>query len=254
MNRWKASGIHLLLSIILVGIVLATLLSTWYPPAIMGISKAEGLIYILAGVDIVIGPLLTLIVYKVGKPSLKFDLSVIALLQLSALAFGLYTMWQSRPVFMVAAGDRFYLVYANEIDAKDLAQAQTPEYSKLSFRGAELVAATAPVDINKPLSFDPVPDIQNKPYYFMPYENYATQLLERSLPVKSDANSETPTPASVTAAITKWANANQQDLNKLRYVPINSSRGSGVMVMHVTNPEIREAININPWGIESYFN
>jgi hypothetical protein len=248
MNRWKASGIHLLLSMILVGIVLAVLLSTWYPPAIMGISKAEGLIYILAGVDIVIGPLLTLIVYKVGKPSLKFDLSVIALLQIGALAFGLYTMWQSRPVFMVAAGDRFYLVYANEIDARDLAQAQKPEYSKLGFLGAELVAATAPVDINKPLSFDTVPDIQNKPYYFVPYEDYAQQLLERSLPVKADANSETP--PTVTAAITEWASANRQDLNKLRYVPINSSRGSGLMVMHVTNRKIREPINVNPWGMK----
>jgi hypothetical protein len=251
MNRWKASGIHILLSMLLVGIVLLVLLNTWYPPAIMGISKAAGLIYIMAGVDIVIGPLLTLIVYKKGKPSLKFDLSVIALLQVSALIFGLYTMWQSRPVFMVAANDRFYLVYANEVDPKNLAQAQKPEYSTLGYRGAQLVAAVAPVDINKPISFDPIPDIQNMPHYFVAYDSYAENLMVQSLPITADKDNKTP--ETVTAAIKAWAKTNKHDVATLRYVPIDSSRGGGVMVMNVATKKPLAPININPWGIEAVF-
>ena len=251
MNRWKASGIHLLISMILVGILLVVLLNTWYPPAIMGISKAEGLIYILAGVDITIGPLLTLIVYKVGKPSLKFDLSVIALLQISALSFGLYTIWQSRPVFMVAANDRFYLVYANEVEAKNLAQAKNPEYSTLGFGGAKIVAAVSSIDINRPISFEPVPDIQNLPRYFVAYDNYAENLMAQSLPVTADKTNETP--QAVTAAIKAWASQNKVKLETLRYLPINSSRGSGVMVVDVNTKKPVATLDINPWGMKEYF-
>ncbi len=251
MNRWKASGIHLLISILIVGSILLALLFTWYPPAIMGISKADKLIYLLASVDVVIGPLLTLIVFKLGKPSLKFDLSVIALLQICALSFGLYTIWQSRPVFMVAADDRFYLVFANEIDPVALSLAKEKEYSSLSLTGAKLVSASAPVDLSKTISFGSVPDIQNQPRFFAHYDQYAATLMEKSLPVVADKNNATP--KSVTSALKEWAGKNGIKAENLRYVPINSSRGSGIMVMDITSKEPLAAINVNPWGIEATF-
>ena len=46
------------------------------------------LILLMIGVDVVIGPLLTLIVFDPKKKHLKFDLVVIAALQLAALAYG----------------------------------------------------------------------------------------------------------------------------------------------------------------------
>ena len=251
MNRWKASGIHLLISILVVGSILLALLFTWYPPAIMGISKADKLIYLLAGVDIVIGPLLTLIVFKTGKPSLKFDLSVIALLQICALSFGLYTIWQSRPVFMVAADDRFYLVFANEIDPEALSLAKEKEYSSLSLTGAKLVSASAPVDLSKTISFGSIPDIQNQPQYFGKYEKYAEALMEQSLPVIADKNNATP--KSITSAARKWAEKNNMKPESLRYVPINSSRGSGIMIMEIAGKKPLAALNVNPWGMESTF-
>ena len=251
MNRWKACGIHLLISILVVGSILLALLFTWYPPAIMGISKADQLIYLLAGVDVVIGPMLTLIVFKIGKPSLKFDLSVIALLQICALSFGLYTIWQSRPVFMVAADDRFYLVFANEIDPVALGLAKQKEYSSLSLTGAKLVSASAPVDLSKTISFGSVPDIQNQPRFFTGYDQYAATLMEKSLPVMADKNNDTP--KQVTSALKKWAIKNGMKTENIRYVPINSSRGSGIMVMDVASKKPLAAINVNPWGIEATF-
>jgi len=251
MNRWKASGIHLLISILVVGSILLALLFTWYPPAIMGIAKADKLIYLLAGVDVVIGPLLTLIVFKIGKPSLKFDLSVIALLQICALSFGLYTIWQSRPVFMVAADDRFYLVFANEIDPRALKLSKNKEYASLSYTGAKLVSARMPVDLSKTISFAATPDIQNQPQLFASYDQYADALMEQSLPVVADKNNAVP--KTVTSALQKWAKKNNTKVENIRYVPINSSRGSGVMVMDKNSKKPLAAINVNPWGIEPTF-
>ncbi|HEV8692756.1 MAG TPA: hypothetical protein VGQ93_01000, partial [Lysobacter sp.] len=97
MTRWKASAIHLYLSILVLCTIAAILVWRWYPPGLFHMAQADKLLMLIGGVDVVLGPLLTLIVYKQGKKSLKFDLTVIALMQVGALAFGLHTAWQSRP-------------------------------------------------------------------------------------------------------------------------------------------------------------
>ena len=84
MTRWRASSLHLGLSV-LVGLGFAALTRfVWYPGPFFELSGAIGLLTILVPVDVLIGPLLTLLVFKSGKPSLRFDLTVIALLQAMA--------------------------------------------------------------------------------------------------------------------------------------------------------------------------
>lgn len=43
----------------------------------------------LLGIDLILGPLLTFLVFKEDKKKLKFDLGVILIIQLSRLFFGL---------------------------------------------------------------------------------------------------------------------------------------------------------------------
>src|SRR4051812_12853702 len=110
MTRWKAAAIHSLISVAVGLIAGALLLGLWYPPPYFHAAGAQELILLLVGVDLVIGPLLTLIVFRWGKPGLAFDLTVISLLQAAALVYGLAIVLQSRPVFLVATVDRFVLV------------------------------------------------------------------------------------------------------------------------------------------------
>ena len=77
-------------------------------------------VFILIGVDLVLGPLLTLIVYKQGKPGLKFDLSFIAAVQVAALIYGSYTLHSERPHFLVFAIDRVTLVALSGIDESSM--------------------------------------------------------------------------------------------------------------------------------------
>ena len=65
----------------LVGGVVGIIYWSWYPEPTFGIVGVLPIMLLLIGVDLILGPLLTLIVYKHGKPGLKFDLSVIALVQ-----------------------------------------------------------------------------------------------------------------------------------------------------------------------------
>jgi len=52
----------------------------WYPPPLFQLLGGFELLLLIVAVDIALGPLLTLVVFKSGKKRLKFDLSVIALL------------------------------------------------------------------------------------------------------------------------------------------------------------------------------
>ena len=55
----------------------------------------------LLAIDVILGPLLGLLVYKEGKKSLKFDLSVIILIQIAALCYGVFSIEQGRPAWLV---------------------------------------------------------------------------------------------------------------------------------------------------------
>ena len=69
-------------------------------------------------VDVIIGPLLTLLVYKKGKKSLKFDLSVIVLVQICAFVYGAHSIYQGKPSLVVFNYDGFELVSENEAGSR----------------------------------------------------------------------------------------------------------------------------------------
>ena len=64
LNRYKAAGIHLAISAAVAVVVLALLLLVWYPQPYFRLAGGAGLMLILIGVDVVTGPLLTLIVFR----------------------------------------------------------------------------------------------------------------------------------------------------------------------------------------------
>ena len=107
-SRWAASAIHLGLSIVLLIILLGVIFFIWFPYDLIYAGGIEGL-KILMGVDLILGPLLTLIVFNKAKKSLKFDLTMIAVLQLSCLAAGLWLIYNERPIVQVLADDGIHL-------------------------------------------------------------------------------------------------------------------------------------------------
>ena len=120
MTRFQASRIHFAISAAIVGTVLAVVFLAWYPGPTFEIAGARAPVFVLVGVDLVLGPLLTLIVYTEGKKGLKFDLAFIATVQLVALVYGSYTLYSERPSYLVFAIDRVSLVSAKTIDTASI--------------------------------------------------------------------------------------------------------------------------------------
>jgi len=149
MNRLKAAGIHLLISFIIVTTVLATMYLLWYPNEYFALMGGQKLIVLLAGVDVFLGPLLTLVVFKSNKKNLRFDLFCIGIVQIAALSYGVYVMFESRPIFTVFNKNKFQIAAVVDITPEELAKAKNPHWKKLSITGPKLVAIGIPDQNNK---------------------------------------------------------------------------------------------------------
>ena len=138
--KLKAFSLHLLASLIVATISLAIVFFVWYPAPLYEATGVIKIFLIMLGIDIILGPLLTFIVYKPNKKTLKFDLTVIVLLQLAAFSYGFYHVYDGRPAWIAYNVDRFDLIKNNEIDVRKLTEA-LPEYQQVSNSGPKYVAA-----------------------------------------------------------------------------------------------------------------
>ncbi|MGM9424810.1 TfpX/TfpZ family type IV pilin accessory protein [Hydrogenophaga sp. MI9] len=124
-DRFRASGIHLGISLIVGLLVAGWVFVVLYPYPFREISGGGHLFSVLVGVDVVVGPLLTWLVFNRRKPieELRRDLIVVAGIQLVALTYGLWSMYQARPVYLVHEVDRFVVITSADIEATDLREA-----------------------------------------------------------------------------------------------------------------------------------
>ena len=138
-QRLKLFLSHLSLSFLIALLVIGLVFFIWYPAPL---AKAVGVTHIflmLLVIDVILGPLLGLLVYKEGKKTLKFDLSVIILIQITALCYGVFSIEQGRPAWLVYNVDRFELVRKNEIVDQNINQAQ-PQFQQSSWLKPQFVA------------------------------------------------------------------------------------------------------------------
>ncbi|OTG99816.1 TfpX/TfpZ family type IV pilin accessory protein [Acinetobacter sp. ANC 4973] len=130
---------HLSISLLIVLLVIGLVFFVWYPSPLAQAVGVTHIFLMLLVVDVVIGPLLGLLVYKEGKKTLKFDLTVIIAIQIAALCYGIYSIEQGRPAWLAYNVDRFELVRKNDIIQDNLNQAQ-PQFQQLSWLKPQFVA------------------------------------------------------------------------------------------------------------------
>lgn len=130
--RLKCFGYHLLISLLIAVLTLFIVFHLWYPSPLDEALGVADIFLLLLCIDVIIGPLLTLVVAQHGKKSLKMDLAVIGILQMLALSYGLYIVAQGRPAWLVYNNNRFEIVQAYEaVPSPDSANNELP----LSFTG-----------------------------------------------------------------------------------------------------------------------
>jgi hypothetical protein len=116
-GRPRAFGIHLALSLAAVGALAALMHALWYPPPYFLHDGGWRVLRIIVLVDVVVGPLLTFVVFDRAKPELRRDLAVIAALQCVAFVWGTWVMFQNRPAFVVFTQNAFQTVSWHDVQA-----------------------------------------------------------------------------------------------------------------------------------------
>lgn len=146
--RLRALFIHLGCSILLAAGALGLVYGLWYPNPLGRAVGVSGIVLLLLGVDVVLGPMLTFAVFQPGKKSLRFDLTVIVLVQLVAFGYGLSAIAQGRPAWLVFNADRFDVAQASDLDTR-YADEALPEYRRPAWTGPRWSASVNPDDMEK---------------------------------------------------------------------------------------------------------
>ncbi|TXH75126.1 MAG: hypothetical protein E6Q88_03820 [Lysobacteraceae bacterium] len=233
MSRWKASALHLIISFLVVGSIAGLIYFLWFPYHLIRIAGMDRLLLTMLGVDIVAGPLLTLIVFKAHDlRQTRRDLAVIGLLQLSFMAYAVHTAWITRPVFLIWSVDQMHLLYANEIEPRHLAQGRTPETRSLSWTGPRLFAVSLPKDHEaRAKIFEDIireqSSLERLPEQYAAYEGARAAILKAS-----DRLDKLPRPKRLIESHLDSAVASSgRRREQLRLVPISSSRDVSYLLL-----------------------
>jgi hypothetical protein len=219
-TRWQAAGLHLLISIAVAAAVLTLLLLVWYPGPLFQAMGGLGLLFILIGVDVVLGPAITLIIFRQGKRGLKLDLALIGAVQLAALLYGVHVMYLARPAFIAFVKDQLEVATAAELEPERLAEAKYPQFRRPPLGRPVFVAADIP---NDPASRTELTnavlaglDVQHFPKYYVPYSERTKEILAASQPIERIRKAEPETGKIIDAYLARSGKKESE----LRYLPL----------------------------------
>jgi hypothetical protein len=226
-----AAASHLAISALIASAVAVVTLGIWYPGAIGQMAGGRKLFFLILGVDVVMGPLLTLVVFDKRKPRRELirDLAVIAALQLAALSYGLHTLYVARPVALVHEPDRFRVLTAQDVQVADLPNARE-EFRQLSLSGP-LILGTRPTRPEEKLESLELAlkgfDIGQRPSRWQPYAESRATILAQGKPVVDLIKRYPARAAELQALLAELKLAPEQ----AHYLPV-VARGDWVVILN----------------------
>lgn len=243
--RVSAFVVHLIISIVIALCSMLLVFKLWYPAPLHVAVGVTHIFLLILMVDVVIGPLLTLVVYKVGKKTLVFDLMVIALLQVSALGYGLYAVAEGRPAWLVFSADRFDLVRVLDVDDRKQAVegAIAQEYKSPSWFGPQWVASVNPEgdEERNELVFESVfagVDLPQRPDLYVPLATQASEVKAHLFPL--DQLDQFNESAEVAGVLAQWPQADA-------WLPMMANVEPMVVLMDSETAEVVAVVDLRPW-------
>lgn len=184
LSRLQAFGFHFLASATVIAVIFGLVKLVWYPNQLFEAANGFELLKILVLVDLVLGPLVMLIIFNPKKKSLKFDVSTVLICQVVFMAYGVWSLFTVRPVYIAYVENQFFLVKANEIEDSDLDKVEHTQFKNLPLFGPVFVGTKAPESDQKreEIMFARLGGmgIQNLPQYYVPIEDVQTQVRANS--------------------------------------------------------------------------
>lgn len=235
---------HLLISSLIALASLYLVFFIWYPAPFDMALGVENIILIMLGIDVTLGPLLTLVLAKEGKKGLKFDLVVIAILQLSALFYGLYSVEKGRPVWVAFDYSRFELVQKYMIDReKDKDVATPPAYQKEGLGSPPWVSVRPPKDREEQdewmfYELETGTSPAMRPALYAPLPDNMDRVIQEKLPL-SDLN-DFNDKSMIDPILAKYPNADG-------FLPMRASEVDMTVLVDSKDKTFMKVVDLRPW-------
>lgn len=220
--RLRAAGFHLAASAAVAAVIAGVIFGLWFPAPYRQLSNALPLFLLITGVDLVLGPFVTGLVFRAAKPAAerRRDVGVVVLLQLLALGYGVWVLHLARPVYLVFEIDRFRVVHAADVP-EDLLAAASPPWRSLPLTGPMLIAArpfhSLSESTDATLAALQGVAIGARPDFWQDYAAAVPRVLERATPV-STLYARFPSQRALIDAAVAQAGRSGEDLRSLPLV------------------------------------
>ncbi|MEM7612208.1 MAG: hypothetical protein AAF270_11035 [Pseudomonadota bacterium] len=247
MPKSRAVALHFLISLTIVSGLLAVIFLIWYPAPFFRISGAQNALRTLIGVDLVLGPVLTAYLYRPGKRGLIIDMWFIAIVQLSALAYGSYVLYIERPQYMVFAVDRFVVMTDRDVTDPQLARGHCQGHWRLPC----VMVAEMPTDaeIREALLFRSVEqgiELEQQPEFWRPLDEAMQGVLDRARPLQAIIDHDQNAAESVNKMLLRHDRA----LDSVVYVPVvNKMPKSFALVVDARTAATVAMVSVDPWDV-----
>jgi hypothetical protein len=233
---------------VVAAIVFVSVYFLWYPGAFFRASGGLELLRVIVIVDVVLGPLVILVIYKPGKWGLKFDLVTLALLQTAALAYGVYVLFEARPVYVAFVKDRFEIARANGFPDGELDPAKAKGYAHLPLAGPEWVGVQLPEGVEEKflilMSGIGGVDAQYYPRYYVPYAQVRDEVRAHARPI---AELRTRNPRLGGEIDQDVASTGKPEAS-LGYLPMRAGKRDLTVIVDRATGDVLDVSPVLPWG------
>ncbi len=186
--RFRLFLLHLASSAAVLTLVLGALYLGWYHWPGWYLAVVARVVVVMAVVDLVLGPTLTLIVANPAKEhrTLARDIAVIVAVQLLALGYGSVQLWNGRPLYYAFSGDILQLVQAYDLDPQEIQRARdsNPDFAPHWYSLPRWVWAPEPAQAGAAAGPGAVrPDYSTMPRYYRPLQAGFGELRTKLAPI-----------------------------------------------------------------------
>lgn len=246
-EKLRAFAIHFTITLFVAALAAGLIFFVWFPRPLDDMVGGTKLFLLVTGCDLALGPLISLVIYnsRKSKRELITDYTLVGLVQLAALIYGVYAVSLARPVYVAFVKDRIEVITAHEIADADLAQARADEYRALPTDGPKLIGTHVKSEeqgdaLDAALAGR---EISMRPKFFVPYSSVKDEVLAKAKPLEELTKRKTSASGPIDAALTKL----QRDASALRWLPVKHARGFWTALIDPQSGQPVDYVPIDPY-------
>lgn len=246
-EKFVAAAIHFAITLALASVAAALIFLVWYPDPFHTMIGGTQLFLLIVGSDLALGPLMSLVIYNSRKSrrELTVDYSIVGLIQVAALVYGVMIMADARPVYVAFHHDRYEIVLAGDLTENELQAAKDPRYAKVPWGKPRLVGVTVPESERNEAMFASISgnEEHRRPRFYVPLESLKERINQRARPLVELEAKKPPIKPLLAAAVREV----DVPAERLAWLPVRHFRGFWTVIIDTATAKPVAYVDFDPY-------